>query len=309
MKRVLLWLMVFTPTVLWVGLTFYETTWWIENLVAFPALFLSVNLVLMLLMAALRAWAPAVLCVLFCTAFFLLSPKKQHSLVANCVNPVTIAQYNLYYQNPDINAFINYLLSTPHDLVVLQEVAPEVGDKLHMLDDVYPYYFGGQEGVGYPSSQMILSRYPLEQVSVYMTPDQQAIIRGVWYPNTQKAIDFIAAHPPSPRTKALWYRRNALIRTIESLVAIYPSNELLVIGDFNLSSVSLRFGKILPSFQTAPVASWPNALTSDTPSFLKIAIDHLWLKATETGRKICRRESRKLPMGSDHNLIVTEVGY
>nr|WP_217906449.1 endonuclease/exonuclease/phosphatase family protein [Vibrio sp. JPW-9-11-11] len=300
---------VFTPTLLWISLTFYEATWWIENLVAFPALFLIVNLCLFLAMTLLRAWAPAALCVIFALTFFLLSPKNNHDFVVNCVNPITVAQYNLYYENPDINAFINDLLSSSYDLVVLQEVAPEVGEKLHSLDDHYPYYFGGQEGVGYPASQMILSRYPLKAISVYMTPDQQAIIRGVWYPNTQKAIDFIAAHPPSPRTKALWYRRNALIRTIESLIEIYPSKELLVVGDFNLSSVSLRFGKILPSFQTAPVASWPNVVPFETPSFLKIAIDHLWLKATETGRRICQRTSFTEPKGSDHNLVVTTIGY
>ncbi len=309
-KRGLIWLVVFSPAVIWVSLSFYEAVWWIENIVAFPALFIVTYIVLAVGMLLLKAWAPLILCGVLLSFFLLLSPHRSQHLVANCVNSITVAQYNLYYQNPNINALVNRLLTSPSDLVVLQEVAPEVGEKLKTLDDVYPYYYGGQEGVGYPSSQMILSRFPLKQVSVYMTPDQQAIIRGLWYPNTQKALAFIAAHPPSPRTKALWYRRNALIRTIESLIDIYPNDEMLVVGDFNLSSVSLRFSKILPSFQTAPVASWPNWHRSvDTPSFSQIAIDHLWLKAIQTGRKICQRHSDPLPKGSDHKFVLTTIGY
>lgn len=309
-KRSLVWLLVFSPTLAWVGLSFYESTWWIENIVAFPAVFLLFYWLIAVMLLMIKNWAAGLVSIVLSGVFFLLTPQSQRTLVANCVNPITVSQFNLYYGNKDINEFINQLLSDPTDLVVLQEVAPEIGEKLKMLDDVYPYYYGGQEGVGYPSSQMILSRAPLKDVSVYMTPDQQAIIRGVWLPNKHSAMTFIAAHPPSPRSKELWYRRNALIRTIESIIGLYPSDEILVVGDFNLSAVSLRFGKILPSFQTAPVASWPNwASEISTPDFSMIAIDHLWLKSSLAGRRICERRSIARPNGSDHKMVITKIGY
>ncbi|WP_394126357.1 endonuclease/exonuclease/phosphatase family protein [Vibrio hepatarius] len=310
MKRVMIWLVVFTPAIAWVTLSFYETTWWVENIVAFPALFLIAYWAMSAALLLCRHWFAGVTCLLLSSVFFMLAPKSHQQQVSNCVNPITIAQYNLYYANDDVNAFISYLMSAPKDLVVLQEVAPEVGEKLQSLTDIYPYYYGGQEGVGYPSSQMILSRSPLTNMSVYMTPDQQAIIRGTWHPNKHIAMTLVAAHPPSPRTKPLWYRRNALIRTIESLNEIYPDEEVLVVGDFNLSSVSLRFGTLFPSYQTLPVASWPNwASDFSTPDFSMIAIDHLWLKSAASGRRICERQSVARPNGSDHKIVITQIGY
>ncbi|MFM2588115.1 endonuclease/exonuclease/phosphatase family protein [Vibrio sp. TBV020] len=310
MRRGLTWLFVFAPGVTWVVLSFHETTWWIENVVAFPALFLIVYWGMGFALLLFRQWFAAATCGLLSAVFLMLAPKSYQLQVSNCVNPITVAQYNLYYENNDINAFINYLIEQPKDLVVLQEVAPEIGDKLHTLSDIYPFHYGGQEGIGYPSSQMILSRSPLTDMSVYLTPDEQAIIRGTWHPAKHVSMTLVAAHPPSPRTKALWYRRNALIRTIESLNELYPSDEIVVIGDFNLSSTSLRFGKIFPSYQTLPVASWPYWTDSiSPPDFSMISIDHLWLKSATSGRRICERQSIAKPNGSDHKLVVTKIGY
>ena len=164
-----------------------------------------------------------------------MAPKSNQNLVSRCANSVSVVQFNLYYENPDVNAFINYLLTKPADLVVMQEVAPEIGERLKMLSDIYPHFYGGQKGVGYPSSQMILSVSPLKNMSVFMTPDEQNIIRGTWYPHNQSAMTLIVAHPTSPRTKELWYRRNALIRTIESLIEIYPSDEVMVLSLIHIS--------------------------------------------------------------------------
>ncbi|MDC5842117.1 endonuclease/exonuclease/phosphatase family protein [Vibrio europaeus] len=310
MKRAVIWFIVFIPALAWVSLSFYESTWWIENIVAFPAIFLLVYWVMSVGFCLGKHWLQACVCLVVSGVFFLLTPKSVRVLAANCVNPITVTQFNLYYENDNVNGFINYLLANPSDLVVLQEVAPEIGEKLKTLDDVYPYYYGGQEGIGYPSSQMILSRSPLKDMSVFLTPDEQAIIRGRWHPNKHVDLTLMVAHPTSPRTKALWYRRNAIIRTIESLNQLYPSDEVLVVGDFNLSSASLRFGKMFPGFQTAPVASWPNWVNQfQTPEFTMIAIDHLWLKSSQTGRRICERRSVEKPNGSDHKMVVTKIGY
>ncbi|NRF61069.1 endonuclease/exonuclease/phosphatase family protein [Vibrio coralliilyticus] len=310
MRRWKIWLIVYSPALLWAGLSLKEATWWVENIVAYPSLFLIVYIVFALIFALRLKWAPSAICIVLAGAFTLMAPKSNQNLVSHCANSVSVVQFNLYYENPDVNAFINYLLTKPADLVVMQEVAPEIGERLKMLSDIYPYFYGGQKGVGYPSSQMILSVSPLKNMSVFMTPDEQNIIRGTWYPHNQSAMTLIVAHPTSPRTKELWYRRNALIRTIESLIEIYPSDEVMVLGDFNLSSASLRFAKLFPTFQKAPVASWPNwSQAFNTPPVSMIAIDHLWLQSVNAGRKICQRQSSPNPAGSDHFLVKTEIGY
>jgi hypothetical protein len=67
---------------------------------------------------------------------------------------------------------------------------------------------------------------------------------------------------------------------------------------------------LFPSYQTLPVASWPNwASDFTTPDFSMIAIDHLWLKSAASGRRICERRSVARPNGSDHKIVITRIGY
>ncbi|MDN3611934.1 endonuclease/exonuclease/phosphatase family protein [Vibrio ostreicida] len=310
MRRWIVWFIVYSPALIWAGLALNESTWWVESIAAYPSVFLFIYAFFAFMLVLMQRWAPSAISIVLGGAFMLMTPKAHQQLVADCDNSVSVIQFNLFYDNADVAPFINYLISQPADLIVLQEVLPEISKKLHGLSNIYPYIYNGQEDVGYPSSQMILSVSPLKNMSVFVTPDEQHIIRGTWSPNKQAAVTLIVAHPPSPRTEVLWYRRNAVIRTVESLIDLYPSDEVLVVGDFNLSSVSLRFAKVLPTFQKAPVASWPDwAQAFDTPPFSMIAVDHLWLQSVGGGRKICQRSSASIPSGSDHWLVKTTIGY
>ncbi|USD43589.1 endonuclease/exonuclease/phosphatase family protein [Vibrio sp. SCSIO 43135] len=308
--RWLIWVAIIVPSVVWITLHFTATQWWIENLIGVPSLLLAYYLMLTLFFVLARLWLYTALCALMCAALILITPPNSRVVTANCSSPVTVLQYNMLYYNPHVNEFINYLLSHPTDLVVLQEVAPEDGEKFKLLDDIYPYQYGGQPEVGYPSSQMILSQAPLVDMSVFHTPDGQNVISGIWRPVSGKRIKLLTAHPPSPRTKELWYRRNALLRTIEAMIEQYPADEMLVIGDFNLSANSRRFSALFPSFETAPVASWPNwNPLFDTPAFTMIGIDHLWLKSRKSGWRICSRRADSSIVGSDHRMVRTKLGY
>ncbi|MCQ6508142.1 endonuclease/exonuclease/phosphatase family protein, partial [Vibrio parahaemolyticus] len=73
-------------------------------------------------------------------------------------------------------------------------------------------------------------RHPIPEVSVYRAPNGHEVIRAVWLPKGQAPITLCAAHPPSPRTIELWHQRNAVVRTIEKLTALYPEPEVLVVG-------------------------------------------------------------------------------
>nr|WP_250210345.1 endonuclease/exonuclease/phosphatase family protein [Vibrio campbellii] len=305
--RAIKWILLFLPASIWLVARHYHDIWWAENLTSIPALLLFVYLGFALVLLVCRHWAKAIFSGLigFASIAFLLPTQITNN--QTCENPLTIVQFNLFYENPDINQFINYLLKRPADLVVMQELSPQVGEKLHLLDDIYPFYYGGQRGVGYPSNQMILSRYPLEPVSIYHTPDGQEVIRATW--QVDNPITLMTAHPPSPRTEPLWQRRNALIRTIETLTELYPTPEMIVIGDFNLSAASPRFSKLFSRFQSRPVASWPTSIKGvSVPSFAMIGIDHLWLKSENSNRMICSRASTNQPNGSDHRLVTTLIG-
>ncbi|EPA0547114.1 endonuclease/exonuclease/phosphatase family protein [Vibrio alginolyticus] len=307
MLKVIKWIVLFLPASIWLVARQYHDIWWAENLTSIPALLLFVYLGFALVLLVCRHWAKAIFSALIGSASIAFLLPTQITNNQTCEKPLTIVQFNLFYENPDINQFINYLLKHPADLVVMQELSPQVGEKLHLLDDIYPFYYGGQRGVGYPSNQMILSRYPLEPVSIYHTPDGQEVIRATWQVDTP--ITLMTAHPPSPRTEPLWQRRNALIRTIETLTDLYPTPEMIVIGDFNLSASSPRFDGLFSRFQTQPVASWPTSVKGlPVPAFAMIGIDHLWLKSENSNRRICSRASTDQPNGSDHRLVTTLIG-
>ncbi|MGR2668198.1 endonuclease/exonuclease/phosphatase family protein [Vibrio campbellii] len=307
MLRVIKWILLFLPASIWLVARQSHDIWWAENLTSIPALLLFAYLAFALVLLVCRHWVKALTAIAISGAFVPFLLPTQITNNQTCENPLTIVQFNLFYENPDINQFINYLLKHPADLVVMQELSPQVGEKLHLLNDIYPFYYGGQRGVGYPSNQMILSRYPLEPVSIYHTPDGQEVIRATW--QVDNPITLMTAHPPSPRTEPLWQRRNALIRTIETLTELYPTSEMIVIGDFNLSAASPRFSKLFSRFQSRPVASWPTLIKGvSVPSFAMIGIDHLWLKSEKTDRQICTRLSTSQPNGSDHRLVTTVIG-
>lgn len=308
--RFVTWLLILLPAGLWLSLFLNDDIWWVENITGYPGLFWAFYAGLMIIMLLSQRWPKAAVVFVLAAVFFMLTPPSERTIVTRCEHQISVLQYNVFYENPDSNELVTYLLNHAADLVVLQEVSPPLGDKMQSLNDLYPYIYGGQQGVGYPSGQMILSRYPLNDSSVFLTPDGQSIIRTTWQAGQQQAITIFAAHPPSPRSKELWYRRNALIKTIESLNRQYPKDEVLVIGDFNLSSRSLRFTKLFLGFQTAPVASWPNwTQLFPTPSSSMIAIDHLWFKSASGLRRICQRERLSKPQGSDHSMIRTTIGY
>ncbi|MGF1695184.1 endonuclease/exonuclease/phosphatase family protein [Vibrio kyushuensis] len=304
------WLFTLTPIVMWAIFYHSQPRWWLENIFSYPALFVFYYFVLSIVGMIWGDKLSVVSCVGLIIWFYTLTPQHS-SQTPYCADDskINVVQFNLFYSNPDVNAFINEIIRNPADLVVLQEVSPEQGERFYMLDDIYPYRYGGQEGVGYPSSQLILSRQRLSGFSIFHTPDSQNIISGEWQVTPEQSIHLITAHPPSPRNKALWYRRDALIKTIESIVDQYPYPETLIVGDFNLSSQSHLFTTIFQEFETLPLASWPNWNPYfATPAFSMIAIDHAWLKSDTKRWAICARKTMPSLNGSDHLMIRTTIG-
>ena len=107
---------------------------------------------------------------------------------------------------------------------------------------------------------------------------------------------YLLFYLPRPYFALYIYKRHQDIKTFE-LHALYPMPHS-------------QYSMLFPSFQTAPVASWPNWVNQfQTPDFTMIAIDHLWLKSSQTGRRICERRSVEKPNGSDHKMVLTKIGY
>ncbi|OCH49028.1 endonuclease/exonuclease/phosphatase family protein [Aliivibrio fischeri] len=293
------------PSAIW-GMSFeLSNLWWLENITGIPSILITYYIGLCIVFAFLHYYVFSGLALLLSCIWFMLSPSSSYSN-GQCVNPLTIVQYNLYYTNPNRSPFLDYLEKNEIDLVVLQETAPWHGDRFMELIDKYPYQFGGTPGLGYPSGQMIISKQPLN-LKAQNTPAGHYMISGVWQSSKHRPVSLYTAHPPSPRSEQLWHERNALIGSLERLSDYSPYADTLIIGDFNLSANTRRFTDAYQDYHTAPLQSWPREIKGlPIPSFSRIAIDHFWIRNSEKPSLfICKREALPQFSGSDHSAVMT----
>ncbi len=105
-------------------------------------------------------------------------------------NYVSVMQYNTYYDNQQLGTFIDFVRERRPDILVLQEVSPQHGEQLKLLKDIYPYQYGGQRRVGYPSGQMILSHSPLYGKNTSTSISGHNIIQVVWRASSEQDVFF-----------------------------------------------------------------------------------------------------------------------
>ncbi len=288
----------------------YSQLWWLENLAGIPAIIVGFYSALCLFFLLLSLYRFFVCSLALVVIWFLFLLPAKFEANQSCANPLSIVQYNLRYENPDLSAFIEYIRTQPLDLVILQEVSPAHGEQFRVLDNVYPFQYGGQAKIGYPSGQMVLSKGLLYGMSVHSSAYGHKLIRGVWQPNNEIDIALFVGHPPSPRNEALWLARNSTMDALETLVSSSALGTTVVVGDFNLSSHSRRFKGMLARFEQQPVRSWPTSFAGiKFPELSMIGIDHLWLKSDSHEKYgICSRRTLQEFEGSDHSPILTVVG-
>lgn len=305
MKKIGFSLLLLVPTVLWGAASRFTEVWWVENIIGIPSIITGIYCLSFVLLLLCRYYLYSFICLILASLWLYQSPSQQYT-TASCQDPLKVLQYNLYYTNPELSPFLDYLGKNDIDLVVLQETAPWHGDKLMALIDEYPYQFGGKPKIGYPSGQMIISKQPIN-LRTHNTPAGHYMISGVWQSSESRPISLYTAHPPSPRSEQLWHERNALISSLERLANYSPYPDTLIIGDFNLSANTSRFEHTYQDYQTAPVQSWPRKISGIfIPSFTQIAIDHFWLRSTESSSLfICKREVLSEFSGSDHSAVIT----
>lgn len=307
MVRVFTLLAILLPLILTVYLRFFQPSWQLENLAAFLSLLPIYFGLLALIFLVMRHWllsAGLLLTVLVSTIGMSSTSFNQSACVTN---RLSVLQYNVFFDNPSLASLIDYVSKAQPDMVVLQEVSPSHGQALEALFSAYPYYYGGQSRVGYPSGQMVLSKTPLYGMTTNRTAAGHAFISLVWQTRFERDVMVIAAHPPSPRNQKHWNERNDMLAEIESLALRSPLAFNLVVGDFNLASTTRRFDKFLPMFRTTPIHSWPVFLKRwQLQSYPIVAIDHLWVSNEHSNESpICRRERVMEITGSDHAAVMT----
>ena len=295
------------PTIIGICAYYLPNSWMLENAASFivilPVFYLCIALMLFIRKRRTLASTSLLLAVSWLLP---LSPIVFNGGQTCEGNKVSVVQYNVYYGNPQLDSFIQYVRTNRPEILILQEVSPSHGEQLKGLTELYPYQFGGQRRVGYPSGQMILSQQPLYGMNSIASRSGHKILKVIWRATTDKDVYLITAHPPSPRTEQLWVERNEVLQDVMREAERSPLDTTLVVGDFNLASTTARFTALMPEFQTEPVVSWPSFLERWLVPFQPIiAIDHLWVRAEDQELLICQREALTHVAGSDHLAIRT----
>ncbi|WP_164684163.1 endonuclease/exonuclease/phosphatase family protein [Vibrio maerlii] len=247
-------------------------------------------------------------------SFYYFTPPFNKIVQQQCSSPLSIVQYNLAFNNDNLEQFVESIAEKQPDLVVLNEASPEHAEQFSPLFALYPHRFGGQENIGYPSNVFILSKALLYGLQIERASYGGNLIQGVWQPKEGIDVSVFFAHPPSPRSQSLWRDRNSMINLVEYQVSKAVTERSLVAGDFNLSSMSPRYKQTLKDHQSIPVRSWSmvNQRLEDyfgiRLPLLGIAIDHLWLKGEQKAQAIlCSRRSLIEIKGSDHYPVLSFI--
>jgi endonuclease/exonuclease/phosphatase (EEP) superfamily protein YafD len=220
--------------------------------------------------------------------------------------PLTLITNNVYVNNRRLDAVVTWLTTGPADIVVLQEVAPELIQRLEREDDRYPYRAVGtdpyvhDEGVT-SEATAVLSRWPIIESRRLngRTPGWQALLVRIEVANGQKPW-IVAVHPPSPV-----FRENVPVRDriLQELAEVIPTLDgpVIVAGDFNTTPYAPVFKPFVTSAELATFSRFP-ATFPDSYGAAGLPIDHVMVRGAEL------LKLQALPsMGSDHRALAATI--
>lgn len=253
------------------------------------------------------------------------APAPATTAAATTARPLSLITNNVFIYNRRLDGLIQWLRTRPADVVVLQEVAPELIQRLRRAEDGYPYrmvaedayagydYFrmmglggersGPEPDNGWRSSEatVVLSLWPILERRM---PDPQT---RAWQ-MSQVRLDMgdglqpwiIVVHPPSPVVAGNLPVRDRIFRELAATVS-QLDGPVIVAGDFNATPYTPAFRSFaelagLGSFQRFP-ATYPNRLRD-----LGLPIDHVLV-----------RDARLVdlqaipPVGSDHRALSAQI--
>ncbi len=292
------------PSFMWYLLIQLYSPWWLENLVATPLVIIPLYFI-----------SPFI--------FFLSSNKNLLTgLLLNlgiaiayngnfnnseprCVEGNRIFQFNIKYDETNLNLLAKFLIKENYDFIALHEVSPIARKSLlHKLNPYYPYFISGiNKQLSIETDQLILSTHPLKNTRYQTYEGSSYLISTVWKLDN-KLVKVMVLHPPSPRTEQLWLKRNQTLYQLQRMIQQSKEDKILVIGDLNISDHSARLKPITKKLINKHLNSWPNH--SLIPQSFGYSIDQLWLSLP--GRICSKNTINKLDY-SDHYAIETKVSW
>jgi endonuclease/exonuclease/phosphatase (EEP) superfamily protein YafD len=215
--------------------------------------------------------------------------------------PLRAMSLNLHWNNPAHQPTIDLIQAEKPDFICLLEITPEWVEALNPLESTYRHseILDRKNSTGVA----LYSRFAIADVSLHYLPAVRlpTIVAGVLAPAGRLTI--LCTHPASPRSELDANYRNRQLLEVAQLAA-QRSGPVMVLGDFNTTSWSPHFKKMLQvsglrdsrlGFGVEP--TWPSL-----PLPLRIPIDHC-LVSPEIG--VSNRRVGP-DVGSDHRPILID---
>ena len=191
-------------------------------------------------------------------------------------NPPTAAptqqrfiSYNLYINNPQVEADINWLKQQSADVVFLTEAAPSM-QIVQRLQAAYPH--GCERLEDTPFGLILLSKQALKSCTVLQHGSLQN------FPAIRAELGngriVYAIHPPPPISAYMATERDRVLQTIAKQVS-HEQGEVLVMGDMNNTAFAPSFRRFTQISSLKLQAS--RAMPTWRPGH--ISIDHILLRS------------------------------
>lgn len=222
-------------------------------------------------------------------AIYFWSPLAPHSALDRLATPeLTIASANLHLDNANGGAMLDWAVRQGADVVVLQEVGPEMAEYLKTRAD-YRYRFVHARSD--PFGLAVLSRLPLRNPSLAVEEGATPRLRAELEID-DRVVTLQVVHAFPPISEEAHRARERLVETLDREAG---TSELLVAaGDYNASpwsSVFRRVGNLRLASSGAP--TWHEILP----------IDHVLIGP---GWRVVEAY-RGPPIGSDHRPVLVRL--
>lgn len=278
--------------------------WPFELFVHFRPQYMVASILVAMLLAGLGRWRPAALALTLAAlhAWPVVPSSQAGAARVACDGPaLTVATVNLWFRNPDPDAFVSWLASGPADLVVLQEVTDEWASALVRLSDEYPHQWllprQDAYGIG------VISRYALSAASVDLAGDGLPSLAGTVEIGNGR-LRFIGLHTRWPLLPGLARSRDASLFNAADHVRADDTPAVLL-GDLNLSPHAPRYEQLLDRGglqDVFPRRAWhPTWMAGFWP--LALRIDHVLVSSG-----LCVEAASVGPdVGSDHRPVISRL--
>ena len=267
------------------------------------------GILLFFILLILKRLLTSVICILICillTIDILSSCNRCNAFLKDnspIHNKIRLMVFNINHENQikNFETLLELILFEKPDIILFQEVSPQAQEKLKSLESFFQYKIGPKNPAS-PFASIILSNYALKENKEV---DHFAISTNVIIDGMELKI--IGYHLFPQFNQELFNLAMKQTEYLKTLVKNTNQN-LILMGDLNMTSVSKRFTNFLKEANLytyisykSPTFTWPTFL----PSYLGIQVDHVLF--SKNFKMISKKTTDYFE--SDHRPLIVDLAF